>query len=29
MPDHETTVVDNPDKSRFEMAVPGGVAFAT
>jgi len=28
MPDHEMTVVDNPDKSRFEMAAPGGVAFA-
>ena len=23
------TVVDNPDRSRFEMAVPGGTAFAT
>jgi predicted GNAT family acetyltransferase len=22
-------VVDNPDKSRFEMAVPGGTAIAT
>ena len=22
-------VLDNPDKSRFEMAVPGGMAFAT
>jgi hypothetical protein len=22
-------VVDNPDKSRFEMALPGGMAFAT
>ena len=23
------TIVDNPDKSRCEMAVPGGTAFAT
>ena len=22
-------VVDSPDKGRFEMAVPGGTAFAT
>jgi predicted GNAT family acetyltransferase len=24
-----SNVVDNPDRSRFEMAVPGGTAFAT
>jgi predicted GNAT family acetyltransferase len=22
-------VVDNPEKNRFEMALPGGIAFAT
>jgi predicted GNAT family acetyltransferase len=32
-PDHAEImtmdVVDSPDKGRFEMAVPGGTAFAT